>query len=82
MGPYHSDKMDNEEKEGESGEVDSSSGEESSSPVVARPRCLPRSNQKVLTSKIPRAPHQIPRTPLPRAPRQISRTPLERAAHE
>ena len=46
------DKMDGEEEEEESGEVDSSSGEESSSPVVVRPRpCLPRRNQKVLTSK-------------------------------
>ncbi len=36
----------------ESGEVDSSSGEESSSPVVVHPRPrLPRRNQKVLTSK-------------------------------
>jgi len=36
----------------ESGEVDSSSGEESSSPVVVRPRPrLPRRNQKVFTSK-------------------------------
>ena len=36
----------------ESGEVDSSSGEESSSLVVVRPHPrLPRRNQKVLTSK-------------------------------
>ncbi len=55
------DKMDDEEKERENGEVDSLSGEESSSPAVVRPRPLPRRrNPNVLTSTDSSAPHHIP----------------------
>jgi hypothetical protein len=46
------DKMDGEEEEEESGEVESSSGEGSSSPVIVRPRPrLPRRSSKGKTSK-------------------------------
>ena len=46
------DKMDSDEKEGENGEVESSSGEGFSSPGIVRPHpCLPRRSSKGKTSK-------------------------------
>jgi len=66
-----------------SGEVDSSSGEEPSSPAVVCPRPLPRRrNSNVLTSTDSSGSSSYSLDSSSSGPRQIPKTPLERAAHE